>query len=184
VVVIDMLVNHLATESILADLQTCGSSRTIVIWSDFLETIDPSQFGPRKGPIVLLPKSAMPPDRVVLLLQWLLQDPVVPGIEDFANQYRLTRKERQILLHAVRGVSGKDLAVCMRAAPETVRVHISHILTKTGRKGFAQVISLFWHELLGATIFSGLAVPDAIQTRSPLSGAFRSAESPIDSIRR
>jgi len=83
---------------------------------------------------------AKPCDRIALLLS--REESCEPSlIAMFAQSYRLTRTEQQVLKLLCRCLSAPEIAVQMKVAVSTIRSHVRSLCVKTSTHGVRQLIN-------------------------------------------
>jgi DNA-binding NarL/FixJ family response regulator len=78
-------------------------------------------------------------------------DPRAGGIperlEAAAEAWDLTRRQSDVLGVLARGRSNKEIAVELGCAENTVELHVSELLRRTGASSRSELIARFWSEL-------------------------------------
>jgi DNA-binding NarL/FixJ family response regulator len=75
---------------------------------------------------------------------------------------RLSRREREVLLHAATGMGNKELAERLSISEATVKVHLTHIFQKLGVPGRAALAAAYHH--LGADVSASAFGPSGRTT--------------------
>lgn len=66
------------------------------------------------------------------------------AVELYAEQRDLSAREREVLRLVLDGRSTQEIADQLFVSPSTVKVHVHHILAKTGRANRAELVKDFW----------------------------------------
>ncbi|WP_066078788.1 helix-turn-helix domain-containing protein [Pseudoclavibacter albus] len=66
---------------------------------------------------------------------------------DFGKAHGLSARETEVLFHLVSGKDNKEIAETLFLAVSTVKVHIHHILAKTGHSNRVELTQQFWSRL-------------------------------------
>jgi len=113
-------------------------------WHDRLKLSDGSEM---TGEIEALSTEADGPGRIVLaVLRELARSPS-RRVEDFASHYRLSPREREVILLLVQGLDTAGLADRLGISPHTVRDHLKNVFRKTSNRSRSELLSA----LTGAT---------------------------------
>lgn len=64
------------------------------------------------------------------------------SMEVLGLKYELSNKEQKVFMYLVQGFSNKEIAEQLNVSLSTVKTHVSHILSKTGKQSRAQLSSL------------------------------------------
>lgn len=67
--------------------------------------------------------------------------------EDFGKRHGLSARETEVLFHLVSGKDNREIAETLYLAVSTIKVHIHHILGKTGHSNRVELIQQFWSRL-------------------------------------
>jgi DNA-binding NarL/FixJ family response regulator len=67
------------------------------------------------------------------------------------QRWKLTRRQAEVLRHAVGGASNKEIAASLGIAEVTVELHMTALFTKTGAAGRGRLLALYWSKAATAT---------------------------------
>lgn len=67
-------------------------------------------------------------------------------LRDVERRYALTPRQAEVLGQVVRGLSNKEIAATLGCAENTVELHVTEALRKSGCSSRAQLIARFWSE--------------------------------------
>jgi len=84
------------------------------------------------------------PDHWLALLRGGSRPDPAPRVAAAARRWGLTAREAQVLDRLARGEANKTIAAALGCAPNTVEVHVSALLGKSGCESRAQLVARFW----------------------------------------
>ena len=62
----------------------------------------------------------------------------------YSRTYDLSKREEEVLRHALMGKDNQNIASSMSLSPSTVKVHVHNILQKTGHANRQELVQDFW----------------------------------------
>lgn len=87
------------------------------------------------------------PDHYLALLRGGGRPDPAPRVAAAARRWGLTAREAEVLGRLARGEANKTIAATLGCAPNTVEIHVSTILEKSGCESRAQLVARFWSGL-------------------------------------
>ncbi len=64
------------------------------------------------------------------------------SMEVVGTKYELSGKEQKVFLYLLQGYSNKEIAEQLNVSLSTIKTHVSHILSKTGKQSRSQLGAL------------------------------------------
>ena len=74
----------------------------------------------------------------------LLAESIDPLLPLYSRTYDLSKREEEVLRHALMGKDNQNIASAMHLALSTVKVHVHNILQKTGQPNRQALVQDFW----------------------------------------
>lgn len=79
-----------------------------------------------------------------LLVARVCDDDASARVANASSEWNLTPRERQVLAHAVRGLTNAAIGRELNCAERTVELHMTHIMAKAGVGCRAELVAHFW----------------------------------------
>ncbi len=84
------------------------------------------------------------PDHWLALLRGGTRPDPAPRVAAAATRWGLTAREAEVLGRLARGEANKTIAAALGCSPNTVEIHVSALLEKSGCESRAQLVARFW----------------------------------------